>query len=147
MPKLKCYLLLEFYPKSKKIHTLISLIARVNEIDEKGRKSCKINKRGRRNKWEKCKRCKISNKINDKGEFCKRLTNKEERINMKKKPDDPHISWLPFGTKNHEMWGPSVVASSNAHYQLGNQLFVKRSQYIRIENPLHKQSERVCMCF
>ena len=24
---------------------------------------------------------------------------------------------------------------------------VKRSQYIRIENPLHKQSEKACMCF
>ena len=21
---------------------------------------------------------------------------------------DPHISWLPFGTQNHEMWGPPV---------------------------------------
>ena len=22
---------------------------------------------------------------------------------------DPRISWLPFGTKNHEMWGPPVL--------------------------------------
>ena len=30
---------------------------------------------------------------------------------------------------------------------LGNQLFVKRSQSIRDENTLHKQSEIACMCF
>ena len=29
-----------------------------------------------------------------------------------------------------------IVTSSNMHYLLGNQLFVKRSQYIRIKNPL-----------
>ena len=29
---------------------------------------------------------------------------------------------------------------------LKNQLFVKRSQYIRTENTLHKQSENACMC-
>ena len=40
-----------------------------------------------------------------------------------------------------------IVASSNARYWLGDQLFVKRSQYIRIKNPLHKQSEKSCMCF
>jgi hypothetical protein len=28
-----------------------------------------------------------------------------------------------------------------------NQLFVRRSQYIKIKNTLHKQSEQVCMCF
>ena len=39
------------------------------------------------------------------------------------------------------------VTSINARHQLGNQLFVKKSQYIRIENPLHKQSEKACMCF
>ena len=39
------------------------------------------------------------------------------------------------------------VASTNARYQLKNQLFVKRSQYIRTENPLHKQSEKAYMCF
>ena len=32
-------------------------------------------------------------------------------------------------------------------YESENQLFVKRSQYIRIEIPLHKQSEKACMCF
>ena len=37
-----------------------------------------------------------------------------------------------------------IVASSNTRYNLGNPLFVKRSQYIRIENPLHKQSEKAC---
>ena len=31
--------------------------------------------------------------------------------------------------------------------KLGNQLFVNRSQYIRIENPLHKHSENAYMCF
>ena len=35
-----------------------------------------------------------------------------------------------------------IVASSNKCYQLKNQLFVKRSHYIRTENPLHKQSEK-----
>ena len=30
---------------------------------------------------------------------------------------------------------------------LKNQLFVERSQYIRVENPLHKQFEKACMCF
>ena len=39
------------------------------------------------------------------------------------------------------------VASSNTHSLLGNQLFVKRSPYIRIKNPLHKQSEKACICF
>ena len=36
----------------------------------------------------------------------------------------------------------SIVAGSNARYQLENQLFVKRSQYIRIKNPFHKQSKK-----
>ena len=40
-----------------------------------------------------------------------------------------------------------IVASSNPRYKLGNQRFVERSQCIRIENPLHKQSEKACMCF
>ena len=35
-----------------------------------------------------------------------------------------------------------IFASSNMRYYLGNQLFVKRSQYITIETPLHKQSEK-----
>ena len=39
------------------------------------------------------------------------------------------------------------VASTNMRYQLKNQLFVKRSQYIRIENPLHERSEKAWMCF
>ena len=39
------------------------------------------------------------------------------------------------------------VASTNMRYWLKNQLFVKMSQYIRIENPLHKRSEKACMCF
>jgi hypothetical protein len=34
-----------------------------------------------------------------------------------------------------------TVASSNPHYSLGNQLFVKRSRYIRIQNPIHNHSE------
>ena len=40
----------------------------------------------------------------------------------------------------------SIVANL-PRYKLGNQLFVKRSEYIRIENPLHKQSEKTCMFF
>ena len=40
------------------------------------------------------------------------------------------------------------VASSNArYYVIKNQLFVKRSQYIRIEYPLQEQSEKGYMCF
>ena len=39
------------------------------------------------------------------------------------------------------------VLSTEARYWFRNQLFVKRSQYIRIENSLHKQSEKACMCF
>ena len=38
------------------------------------------------------------------------------------------------------------VASINA-YLLRKQLLVKKSQYIRIKNPLHKQSDKACMCF
>ena len=40
-----------------------------------------------------------------------------------------------------------IVLSSKARYLLGNQLFLRRSQYIRIKNPLHEQSEKVCICF
>ena len=50
---------------------------------------------------------------------------------------------------NHECKGGLVektlyriVASSHVCYKLGNQLFVKRSKYIRIKNPLHKQTDR-----
>ena len=43
--------------------------------------------------------------------------------------------------------GFRIVVSSNVRYLLENQLFVKRSQYIRIKNPLHKQSEKACMGF
>ena len=39
------------------------------------------------------------------------------------------------------------VASINVCLQFGNQLCAKRSQYISIENPLYKQSEKACMCF
>ena len=44
----------------------------------------------------------------------------------------------------HLVFKYHLVLSSNANYKLGNQLFFKRSQYIRIENPLHKQSEKAC---
>ena len=40
-----------------------------------------------------------------------------------------------------------IVASTNTCYYSENQLFVQRSQYIRAENPLHKQSEKTCMFF
>ena len=36
----------------------------------------------------------------------------------------------------------TIVASSNASYYLGKQLYVKRSQYIRIENSLYKQTKK-----
>ena len=39
------------------------------------------------------------------------------------------------------------VVSTNARYYLENQLFVKRTQYIRVENLLHKQSGISYMCF
>ena len=39
------------------------------------------------------------------------------------------------------------VASTNMRYWLKEKLFVKRSQYISIENPLHKRFEKACMCF
>ena len=48
--------------------------------------------------------------------------------------------------RNHEK-RYRIVASSNARHKLKNQLFVKRSQYIRIENLLHKRSEKTCICF
>ena len=35
-----------------------------------------------------------------------------------------------------------IVASTNTCYYPENQLFVQRSQHIRTENPLHKQSEK-----
>ena len=52
----------------------------------------------------------------------------------------PIVEW--FSTKTY-----CIVVSSNARYQLENQLFIKRSQYIRVKNPLHKQSEKAYMCF
>ena len=39
-----------------------------------------------------------------------------------------------------------IVASTNTCYYSENQLFVKRSQYIRTENPLHKKSEKAKTC-
>ena len=39
-----------------------------------------------------------------------------------------------------------IVASTNTRYYSENQLFVLRSQYIRTENPLHKQSEKAKTC-
>ena len=39
------------------------------------------------------------------------------------------------------------VASSNMCYYFKNKLFDKRSKYISIKNPLHKQSINACMCF
>ena len=39
-----------------------------------------------------------------------------------------------------------IVASTNTSYYSENQLFVQRSQYIRTENPLHKQSEKAKTC-
>ena len=39
------------------------------------------------------------------------------------------------------------VVSTNARYELECQLFVKRSQYIRVENLLNRLSEKAYMCF
>ena len=38
-----------------------------------------------------------------------------------------------------------IVVGSKADYLLENKFFAKRSQYIRIKNPLHNQSEKACM--
>ena len=35
-----------------------------------------------------------------------------------------------------------IVASTNTCYYSENQLFVKRTQYIRIKNPFHNQSDK-----
>ena len=39
-----------------------------------------------------------------------------------------------------------IVASTNTWYYSENPLFVQRAQYIRTENPLHKQSEKAKTC-
>ena len=39
-----------------------------------------------------------------------------------------------------------IVASTNTCYYSENQLFVKRSQYIRTKNPLHKQYVKAKTC-
>ena len=39
-----------------------------------------------------------------------------------------------------------IVVSTNTCYYSENQLFVQRSQYIRTENPLHKESEKAKTC-
>ena len=52
---------------------------------------------------------------------------------------------FPFPAKKQNNY--CIVASSNSFYYLGNKIFVKRSQYMKIKNPLHKQSEKACMCF
>ena len=64
-------------------------------------------------------------------------------------------TWVCIGTKwcalaqaNDATWVEFpdltyyIVLSSITHYNLGNQLFVKRSQCIRIQNPLHKQCKK-----
>ena len=40
-----------------------------------------------------------------------------------------------------------IVASFNMGYKFKNKVFATRSQYISIENSLHRQSEKACMCF
>ena len=40
-----------------------------------------------------------------------------------------------------------IVASFNMGYKFKNKVFATRSQYISINNPLHRQSEKACMCF
>ena len=39
-----------------------------------------------------------------------------------------------------------IVVNTNTCYYSENQLFVQRSQYIRTENPLNKQSEKAKTC-
>jgi hypothetical protein len=55
----------------------------------------------------------------------------------RKRPDFEKTKPAPRCRDSNTIFTPGKVASIN----------VKRSQYIRIENPLHKQSEKACMCF
>ena len=48
--------------------------------------------------------------------------------------------------KSSEQYIYRIVASTNTCYYSENQFFVQRSQYIRTENPLHKQSEKAKTC-
>ena len=55
---------------------------------------------------------------------------------------------LPFQQKNPpKKPNCRIVMSFNTRYFLGNKLFVKRSQYIRIKNPFRKESEKAGMYF
>ena len=86
-------------------------------------------------------------------EFGCTIFSHDDTYNAKYHPEDGNMSCQVSkgGIQNYiYLWPKStyhIVESSNAHYLLGNQLFVKRSQYIRIENPLHKQSEKAYMCY
>ena len=84
----------------------------------------------------------------------------KEKENNSKNSDDislmtninkMQISWEILKNNFYQFWSKFCiyrkVASTNMRYQLKNQLFVKRSQYIRIENPLHKRSEKASICF
>ena len=48
---------------------------------------------------------------------------------------------------NLSIFGSKDQGTYRKVYKLKNQLFVKTSHSIRIENPLHKRSEKACMCF
>ena len=52
--------------------------------------------------------------------------------------------WMYYGQK--ELTVESRVLTRGTIIEKNN-FFAKKSQYISIENPLHKQSEKACMCF
>ena len=63
------------------------------------------------------------------------------------------INWATVIPGSHSVKSQKITKflqlpySRESHYQLENQHFVKRSQYIRVKNPLHKQPEKAYMCF
>ena len=65
--------------------------------------------------------------------------------------NDPDTK-IEFPTRKHNMFRLDtvniyrIVASTNTCYYSENPFFVQRSQYIRTENPLHKQSEKAKTC-
>ena len=59
-----------------------------------------------------------------------------------------HHSWFstPPLEGSIKIWG-RILSNGCKQRIISTKVFVKRSQYIRIKNPLHKQSEKACICF
>ena len=72
------------------------------------------------------------------GNFPTSMYNRKSSIVVKKT-----VPWIFFEIVQYLY---RIVASTNTCYYSENQLLVKRSQYIRTENPLHKQSEKAKTC-